>query len=83
MLSGAYLPFNGLENPKLRRFQMVSFTSLFNWSTKLVPFSQPIRCKTKTNCNLIMGVVIVVTIEAVIAFSFVLQRSIEMFLMDA
>ena len=30
-----------------------------------------------------MGVVIVVTIEAVIAFSFVLQRSIEMFLMDA
>ena len=29
------------------------FNSLFDWSRKLAPFSQPIRCKANTKCELV------------------------------
>ena len=34
----------------------VCFTSSFDWSRKLVPPSQPIKCKSKTNPNFATGV---------------------------
>lgn len=34
----------------------VCFTSPFDWSRKLVPPSQPIKCKSKTNPNFATGV---------------------------
>lgn len=34
----------------------VCFTSPFDWSRKLVPPSQPIKCKSKTNPNSVTGV---------------------------
>ena len=41
------------NNPGLLCF---CFTSLCDWSKKLEPFSQPIRCKTKTNHYLVARV---------------------------
>ena len=32
------------------------FNSLFDWSRKLAPFSQPIRCKANTKCELVASV---------------------------
>ena len=33
-----------------------SFTSFCDWSTKLAPLSQPIRCKTKNNRDFVIRV---------------------------
>lgn len=42
-----------VSDPGLLR---VCFTSPFDWSRKLVPPSQPIKCKSKTNPNFVTGV---------------------------
>ena len=38
------------------RYHWFSFTTLYDWSRKLAPPSHPIRCKTKTNLNLVTRV---------------------------
>ena len=42
-------PFNVKSNPDWRWF---CFSALCDWSGQLAPFSQPIRCKTRTNHDL-------------------------------
>ena len=46
----AFFQLNVESNPVLYWF---CFTTLCDWSRKLAPPSQPIRCKTKTNRDLV------------------------------